>query len=186
MPRGTPRLLSLVMALLLALVLGGCGGDSKPTREEVREKRINDPVRRDSVSARVGDLRLLTVRIERPEGVHATGSNSALFLTLANSGAAADSLVAVSSVDARSVVQREGAEAPAPSIDIPVPEGDVVSMQSPYGLHLELVDLKRDLGKRTFVPVTFRFADAGDVTVQVFVSGVDRQVVPSPSASGGG
>jgi copper(I)-binding protein len=174
------------VAVLLALVLAGCGGESKPTREDVRDKRINDPVRRDSVSARVGDLRLLTIRIERPEGVHATGSNSAMFLTLANSGAT-DRLVAISSVDARSVVQREGAEAPAPGIDITVPEGDVVSMQSPYGLHLELVDLKRDLGKRTFVPVTFRFADAGEVTVQVFVSGVDRQVVPpSPSASRGG
>jgi copper(I)-binding protein len=85
------------------------------------------------------------------------------------------------------VVLREGAEPPAPKIEIAVPEGGVVSMQSPYGPHLELVELKRDLGNRSFVPVTFRFADAGDVTVQVFVSGVDRQVVPSspPTSSGG-
>ena len=168
-----------------ALLLTGCGGESKPTRTDVREKRVNDPVRRESVSARVGDLRLLTVRIERPEGVHATGSNSAMFLTLANDGAA-DRLVAVSSVDARSVVARDGAAEPVPGIDIPVPERGVTSMQSPYGLHLELVDLKRDLGRREFVPVTFRFAEAGEVTVQVFVTGVDRQVVPSASPSGGG
>ena len=173
-----------VLLVALALVLAGCG-DSKPSRADVRERRINDPVRGDSVSARVGDIRLLTVRIERPEGVHAAGSNSAVFMTLANDGAA-DRLVAVSSVDSQSVVARDGSAAPTPGIDITVPERGVVSMQSPYGQHLELVDLKRDLGRREFVPVTFRFAEAGTVTVQVFVSGVDRQVVPSPSATGGG
>jgi copper(I)-binding protein len=177
----TRRLEAFLVAI--ALVLAGCG-ETKPTRSDVREKRVNDPVRRDSVSARIGDIRLLTVRIERPEGVHAAGSNSALFMTIANDGKA-DHLVAVSSVDARSVVQRDGAGTPPPGIDVAVPERAVVSMQSPYGLHLELVDLKRDLGRREFVPVTFRFAEAGEVTVQVFVSGVDRQVVPSPSPSGG-
>ena len=40
-------------------------------------------------------------------------------------------------------------------------------MQSADGLHLELVELKRDLGKRTFVPVSFRFEKAGPVTVKV-------------------
>ncbi len=58
----------------------------------------------------------------------------------------------------------------------------VVSMQHASGQHLELVDLKRDLGKRSFVPATCRFDHAGEVTVQVFVSGVDHPVVePLPT-----
>jgi copper(I)-binding protein len=186
-PRRLARRWALGAALLLVLgvALSGCG-DSVPSKPDVREKRIKDPVRRDSVSARVGSIRLLSIRIERPEGAHAAGSNSALFLTLANGGKA-DRLVAVSSVDARSVVQRNGAEPPQDSIDIRIDEGATVGMQHASGLHLELVDLQKELEKRSFVPVTFRFADAGPVTVQVLVSGADHPVVeplPSPDSTG--
>ena len=46
---------------------------------------------------------------------------------------------------------------------------------------------QRDLGKRTFVPVMFRFQDAGSVTVKVFVSGVDHPVVaPLPTSDSTG
>jgi copper(I)-binding protein len=173
------RAVLLVIALLLTL--SACG-DSQPTSRDIKHKRVNEPVRRDTVSARVGDIRLQAIRIVKPEGTHSAGEDSALFLTIANSGAA-DRLVAVSSVDARSVVQRDGAKAPESDIDIAIPHGGVTSMQHPAGLHLELVDLKRDLGKRSFVPVTFRFSDAGSVNVSVFVSGVDHPVVsPLPSA----
>jgi copper(I)-binding protein len=175
------RLLAACLAVLLALVVASCG-ESKPTHAELRAKRVDEPVRRDSVSARVGDVRLIGVYIQRPEGVHAKGGNSALFLTLANDGTA-DRLVAVSSVDARSVVQRTGDQPPEKGIDIPLPASDVVAMQHADGLHLELVGLKRDLGRRTFVPVTFRFADAGPVTVEVFVSGAEHEVSPRPSSS---
>src|SRR4051794_3374702 len=75
-----------VLLVTLGLVLGGCG-ETKPTRAQVREKRINDPVRRESVSARVGDVRLQAVRIERPQGGSSPGGNSAMFLSLSNSGA---------------------------------------------------------------------------------------------------
>ena len=174
--RRAARLLGVLLCVLLVATLGGCG-ESKPTRAEVREKRINDPVRRESVGARVGDIRLLAVRIETPVGSHEKGNNSGLFLTLANSGPD-DRLVAVSSVDARSVVQRTGSEAPEPGIGVDVARNDAVSLQHADGLHLELVELKREVLARTFVPVTFRFREAGSVTVQVFVSGVDHPVVP--------
>jgi copper(I)-binding protein len=174
------RLVAVCLAVLLALVVGSCG-ESKPTHAELRAKRVDEPVRRDSVSARVGDVRLVGVYIQRPEGVHAQGGNSALLMTLANDGAA-DRLVAVSSVDSRSVVQRTGHQPPAQGIDIPLPASGVVAMQHLDGLHLELVGLKRDLGRRTFVPVTFRFEGAGPVTVEVFVSGSEHEVSPGPSS----
>jgi copper(I)-binding protein len=176
--------LGAALLLVLGVALTGCGG-GKPSAQDVRDKRVNTPVRRDSVSARVGSIRLLAMRIQRPDEAHAQGTNSALWLTLANSGVA-DTLVAVSSVDARSVVLRDGADAPADSINVGVDAGATVPMQHASGPHLELVDLKRDIGKRSFVPVTFRFQNAGAVTVKVFVSGVDHPVVePLPSDSTG-
>ena len=174
---GTRTSGAVVVLVLVLLVAAACGG----TSTSARDKRVNDPVRRNSVSASVGHLRLQAVRIEKPVGVHAAGSTSALFLSIANSGDA-DRLVAVSSVDAGSVVVRSGDQAPEPGIDVAVPAEGVVSLQHASGLHLELVDLTRDLGKRTFVPVTFRFEKAGPVNVNVFVSGVDHAVVsPLPS-----
>jgi copper(I)-binding protein len=177
--------LGAVLLLTLGAALTGCGSDNVPSKQDVRDKRVNDPVRRDSVSAQVGSIRLIAMRIQRPDEAHAQGTNSALWLTLANSGVD-DTLVAVSSVDAGSVVLRDGADAPADSIDVRVDAGTTVPMQHASGPHLELVDLKREIGKRSFVPVTFRFQNAGAVTVKVFVSGVDHPVVePLPSDSTG-
>lgn len=173
------------LLLVLGTALTGCGSDA-PSKQDVREKRINDPVRRDSVSARVGSIRLIAMRIQRPDEAHAQGTNSALWLTLANSGVA-DTLVAASSVDARSIVLRNGGDAPVDGINVRVGAGGTVPMQHASGPHLELVDLKRDIGKRSFVPVTFRFQNAGAVTVKVFVSGVDHPVVePLPTADSTG
>jgi hypothetical protein len=80
------RSATICVAVLLALVADGCG-EGKPTHAEARAKRVDQPVRRDSMSSRVGDVRLIGVYIQRPEGVHATGGNAQLFLTLADDGA---------------------------------------------------------------------------------------------------
>jgi copper(I)-binding protein len=174
------------LLLVLAPALTACGDDHVPSSQDVRDKRVNDPVRRDSVSAQIGSIRLLAMRIQRPDEAHAAGTNSALWLTLANSGVA-DTLVAVSSVDAGSVILRDGDEAPADGINVRVDVGETVPMQHASGPHLELVDLERDIGKRSFVPVTFRFQNAGAVTVKVFVSGVDHPVVePLPTSDSTG
>ena len=180
-----PSTLSVTLLLVVGAALSGCGSDV-PSQSDVRVKRINAPVRRDSVSTQIGSIRLLAMRIQRPDGSHAAGTNSALWLTIANSGTA-DTLVGVSSVDARSVVLRDGADPPEKTIDVHVDVGGVVPMQHASGPHLELVDLERDIGKRSFVPVTFRFRYAGSVTVQVFVSGVDHPVVaPLPASDSTG
>jgi hypothetical protein len=55
-------------------------------------------------------------------------------------------------------------------------------MQHIDGLQLEMVGLKRDRGRRTFVPVTFRFKEAGPVSVEVIVSGARHEVAPPPSS----
>lgn len=166
----------LVALVLPALLVPASCGESSPG-ESVRHRRIDDPVRPDSVSTRVGPLRLLHIRIQRPEGVHLVGADSAMFLTIDNRGDEPDALVAVSSVDAQKIVLRDGDATPEPTIDVPIPAGGVASLQYPGGLHLELTGLKRELDRRQFVPMTFRFEQAGVVTVKVFVEGVDHPVV---------
>jgi copper(I)-binding protein len=177
---GRARLLAVVASA--AVTLAAC--DSAP---DLQQKRVENPVRGDSVNATAGSLSLLAVRIETPSDVvHVEGGNVGLFLTIANSGATADTLTAASTVDAESIVLRDGMEEPAPRISVEIPPGGVVSMQYPGGPHLELVGLKRDVGGGRFMPVTFRFADAGPATVNVFVQGFAHPTVSPgsvPSAS---
>jgi copper(I)-binding protein len=163
----------LAVAAVAAATLTAC--DSAP---DLQQKRIENPVRGDSVNATIGSLNLLAVRIETPSDVvHVEGGNVGLFLTIANSGATADTLTAASTVDAESIVFRDGMEEPAPRISVEIPPGGVASMQYPGGPHLELVALKRDVGGGRFMPVTFRFADAGSATVDVFVQGFAHPTV---------
>lgn len=172
----------VLLALLLGMLLTACG-DDRPGKSP-RHQRIDDPVRPDSVSTRVGPLRLQHIRIQRPDGVHAKGDDAGLFLTIDNTGTQDDTLVAVSSVDARQTILRDGAAEPEVRIRAPIAAGDALSLQYAGHLHLELRGLKRELDRRQFVPVTFRFERAGVVTVKVLVEGVDHPVVsPLPTAS---
>jgi copper(I)-binding protein len=178
--RAVRRALAVVIVALAAAGLTACTG-----ADDRRQQRIESPVRADNVNATHGSIRLLGLRIETPaDDVHVQGGNVGLFVTIANSGTAPDTLTAVSTVDARAVVYRDGAAEPGTGIRVDVPPGGVASMQYPGGPHLELVDLKRDVGGGRFMPVTFRFAEAGPVTVNVFVQGFAHPTVaPLPATS---
>jgi copper(I)-binding protein len=149
---------------------------------DLQQKRIENPVRGSSVNASIGALRLLAVRVEAPEDdVHVAGDNVGLFLTIANDGTTPDRLSAVSTVDARDIVLRDGARGPTKAVSVDAPAKSVVSMQYPGGLHLELVDITRDTRGGVFLPMLFRFASAGAVTVNVFVQGIPgATVAPLP------
>jgi hypothetical protein len=170
-----------VRRIALAAVAVSCLTACGDAADQRRQQRIENPVRPDTVNARVGALSLLAVRIETPsDAVHVEGGNVGLFLTIANSGETADTLVAASTVDARQIVYSDGTGDPRPT-RVEVPPGGVTSMQYPGGPHLELVGLERDVGGGRFMPVTFRFADAGPVTIDVFVQGFAHPTV-SPAA----
>ena len=165
---------SLLAGVALALIAGcaASGGD-----------RLLDARRpSDSVNASAGPVRLLGVRIEHPDDAeHTEGDNVGLFLTIANQASEPDTLTAVSTVDARQIVFRDGAGPIEEEIDVAVPAGGVASLQYPGGPHLELVELGRNVRGASFLPVTFRFDNAGTVTVYVFVRGFGRPTV-SPLA----
>jgi copper(I)-binding protein len=166
---------SILLGLALGLVLTSCG-------ENPRHRRIDNPVRPDSVSTRIGQLQLQHIRIQRPDGVHAVGDDAGLFLTIDNRGPEDDTLIGVSSVDAQEVILRDGDSEPVTPLNVPIAAGDAASLQYVGHLHLELRGLQRELDRRQFVPVSFRFEQAGVVNVKVFVEGVDHPVVsPLPT-----
>jgi copper(I)-binding protein len=168
-----------VCVVLLASGLAAC--ESAP---DLKQKRIDNPVRADSVNVTLGPLRLLGLRIETPaDAVHVTGGNTGLFVTIANSGPTPDTLVAASTVDAQSIVFRDGAGEVQSPPRVAVPADGVASMQYPGGPHLELVGLKRDVAGGRFMPVTFRFENAGVTTVDVFVQGYAHPTVAPPTAA---
>jgi copper(I)-binding protein len=159
----------VVVALLSVSVVPLAACTSQPDSVQAR---ITNPARGTSVNAEVGDLRLLATRIDAPEDRKLlSGSNTGLFTTLANDGAAADRLVAVSTAYATQVIMRQGTDGPEAPVGIDVPADGVVSLQYPGGLHLEMVDLQLDVRAGRLLPVTFRFEKAGSVTVNVFVDG---------------
>ncbi|TCI00308.1 copper chaperone PCu(A)C [Roseococcus sp. SYP-B2431] len=101
------------------------------------------------------------------------GGQGAGFVTIRNSGAEADRLVAASSPAATRVELhtslREGdVMRMRPVENIPVPAGGSVTL-APGGLHLMLLGLTRPLAVGQTVPVTLRFERAGQVTVNLAV-----------------
>lgn len=97
--------------------------------------------------------------------------NGAAYMTLRNTGREADRLVSASSPIARTVELhthiRDGEVMRMRQVaDIAIPAGETVRLR-PGGLHVMLIGLTEPLRQGAEVPVTLRFARAGEVTVQL-------------------
>jgi len=114
------------------------------------------------------------LRIEAPWTRAALeGRQGAGFLTILNTGAAADRLVSASSpvagrMELHTHIRDGDVMRMRPVEDIPVPAGGSVTLQ-PGGLHLMFMGLTRNVTAGETIPVTLRFAEAGEVTVQLRV-----------------
>ena len=114
------------------------------------------------------------LRIEAPWTRAALeGRQGAGFLTIRNTGAAADRLVsATSPVAGRTELHthiRDGDVMRMRQVeDIAVPARGSVTLE-PGGLHLMFMGLTRPLVAGETIPVTLRFAQAGEVTIQLAV-----------------
>jgi len=98
-------------------------------------------------------------------------TNGTAYMTLRNSGAQPDRLVAASTPIARTVELhthiRDGeVMRMRPVADIPLPAGQTVHLR-PGGLHVMLIGLTEPLRQGATVPLTLRFERAGEVTVQL-------------------
>ena len=110
------------------------------------------------------------------------GRQGAGFLTIRNTGAAPDRLVDASSPVSERVELhthiRDGdvmRMRPVPHIEVPA-GGE--AMLRPGGLHLMFMGLRAPLVQGTRIPVTLRFAEAGEVTLELEVREAGARGMP--------
>jgi copper(I)-binding protein len=114
---------------------------------------------------RVGDL-VITEAWSRAAG---RGHNGAAFLTITNRGNRPDQLLSASSPEAGAIQVHEsreegGAMRMRETGPVEIPPGGSVTLR-PGGLHIMLMELRQPLQQGGEVPITLRFARAGEVTV---------------------
>ena len=95
------------------------------------------------------------------------------FLVIRNTGAAPDRLVSAGSpaagrMELHTHIRDGDVMRMRPVNDIPVPANGEVTLQ-PGGLHLMLIGLTQPMNAGQTIPVTLRFEQAGEVTIQLAV-----------------
>jgi periplasmic copper chaperone A len=113
----------------------------------------------------------------------APGGTGVVYMTVANQGAADDSLTALSTpiadkADMHRTVKGDGGIMKMEAVDtLPVKAKDAVTF-GPGGLHVMLMGLKKPLAVGDSFPLTLTFAKAGPVTVTVSVGSLKAAPMP--------
>lgn len=148
----------------------------------------------DGTNATIGSIGLRGLAIEAPSGPsYAVGSNPAIKVVLVNSGLKADALTSISSSEATGWGTAPGTSGTGASSTSPVSiaAGDRVSYGVPEATDsLLLLGTKAALYPGTSITLTFTFAKAGSVSVQVPVHLTEghqpASYVPAPSGASAG
>jgi copper(I)-binding protein len=160
-------LLAPFLVTVLVVLLAGCSSAPSTSPDPLFSR---SRIGLDSVDGQVGRLRLLSVAIASPGSrgsLHLAGDSAGLFLTIANDGRSPDVLTGVSAEPADAVVLRNGEGAATSRWDIAIAPGGVAVLRELTGPHLELSALTEPLRSGFSIPVTFRFRDAGPLTLEV-------------------
>ncbi|MFQ1002792.1 hypothetical protein [Modestobacter sp. SSW1-42] len=121
------------------------------------------------------DLDLLQVQLEYPlDGLYEVGEDARLFLGIANVGTTAATLVDVSGPDFADARAGSGED-----VTLTVEPDDNVYVGAEGMPSIVLEDLRTELRSSQSIPVTFTFADAGEVTVQAMVAAEGQDPVPT-------
>jgi len=109
----------------------------------------------------------------KPTGAAMGGANGAMYMTIRNTGSAADKLLkaqsdVAKSVELHTVVNDGGVMKMTPVEAIEVPAGGETALK-PGGFHVMLIGLTRDLKPGDKVAFKLQFANAGTVDVQAEV-----------------
>ncbi|HVM27724.1 MAG TPA: copper chaperone PCu(A)C [Mycobacteriales bacterium] len=147
-----------VLALALGLTLSGCGAGFEA--QTYQQRSVGD-----GTNAAVGAIALRNVQLEPADddGLHSTGDDVDVRLTLVNDGGEDDRLVEVTSPAGASVqILEEDSE--VDGVDLPAlgTTGTLVS--------LRLEGLTEELRIGEYVELTFRFERNGSLTVQAPVA----------------
>jgi copper(I)-binding protein len=181
--------IAAIAAAILAVPLSACrtedpvaipGDQPEPFQESVM-----------GANAQVGEILLRSVHVEAPQNPsYQPGNDAVVRFTLLNEGRRQDTLTSLTSTAAASVEIRwdddcDGAARTVSALPLQPAfpglteaSGGVPPFDAYYG---RLVDFKQQVLAGTTVPVTFTFADAGQVTVEALVqpSSAPR---PAPTA----
>jgi copper(I)-binding protein len=157
-----------------ALVLAACGEDEdNPMQDDERE------VQGGAVGPDVmvnEDLELLQVQLEYPlDGEYEEGEDARLFFAVANTGTDPARLTDISGPDF-SGVEVETADGSGLPLQVDADDNLYVGAEGPPDV--TLLDLDRSLRSSQSIPVTFTFAEAREVTVDVMVAAEGQ--TPSP------
>jgi copper(I)-binding protein len=142
----------------LALALGGCGQESAIAVREAWAR----PAQAATGAMPAGSSHAAMASMTG-------GSNSAVYLTIANTGGGADTLTGVQSHDAGAVEMhqlsiKDNVASMRQVGEIPIPARGEVRLD-PNGYHLILVNVSRDLKAGDTVELTLTFKQAGQVFV---------------------
>lgn len=140
------------VALGAGLLLSGCAaGQISQTAQEVAAI--------DGGNATVGDIGVRNALLATPDAAnYATGSNVKLLMVLSNDGLSADTLTSISTPAASSVKL---------SGSITVPAQSLVTISADSTATATLTGSTRPLCYGKSIPLTFSFAQAGQLTVNV-------------------
>jgi hypothetical protein len=177
--RPTRRWLVAVVGSVL-LAGSGCGAQDAPPREE--DAPLEEPgpeVDGGAVGPDVqvtDDIGLQQVQLEYPEdGLYEEGESARVYFAVANSSGEPAVLTDISGPDFSGV---EVETADGSGLPLTADPNDDLYVGAEGPPTVTLLDLGRSLRSSQSIPVTFTFAEAGEVTVDVVVSAEGQ--TPSP------
>lgn len=128
----------------------------------------------------MGNKEPITVTMHMSAG----GSNSAVYMHLANTSATADALIGASTdvaevVELHTVINEQGVMKmrPVPQIDLPA---NGTQQLKPGGFHVMLLGITQDLKEGDTIDLTLTFEQAGDVTITAPVMMIPPDVTDEP------
>lgn len=146
------RASSAALLAVAGLALAGCAaGQVSQTANQVAAI--------DGANAAVGSVGVLNARLASPEGAFfEPGDSTQVLLWISNDGLEDDTLSAVTTPAAESV-EIDG--------EAVVPGKTLIDLSTSEGVRVELVGITDPLYYGQSIPITFSFAAAGDLTVNV-------------------
>lgn len=167
------RLVAGLGGVLLAL--SACGADEEDAPLEVPGPEVQGGAVGPDVSVSE-DVDLQQVQLEYPlDTLYEEGEDARLFMAITNTGSEPATLTDISGPDFGGVrVETDGGE----GLPLQVDPNDNLYIGAEGPPNVTLLDLETSLRSSQSIPVTFTFAEAGEVTVDVMVSAEGQ--TPSP------
>ncbi len=165
-PSPSSRLV-LAAATGVALALSACGGPEEAAPLEDSDAEVDGGAVGPDVRVSE-DVDLQQVQLEYPlDGVYEVGEDARLFLAITNTGSDPATLVDISGPNFEGV-QVETLNGSGLPLRVDADDNLYIGAEGPPDV--TLLDLQRSLRSSQSIPVTFTFAEAGEVTVDVMVS----------------